>query len=140
MRFLSTSIIRFNPAIVKRTAQMRIAAAALLYFMLLYFIIFLHFNSSASFQQDVEPESFPCTFNSNKTDTYMSPWVDFHCSSCYWTLCLDLQLVSCQLSLIVTGGLSPVIDSCPGLVNKCKLVNKWHERQQDVENYSEKEK
>lgn len=48
----------------------------------------------------------------------MSPWVDFHCSSCYWTLSVDLQLVSCQLSLIVTGDLGPFIDFCPELVNK----------------------
>lgn len=76
MRFPSTSVIHFNPESVKRTAQMGIASTALLYFMLLYFILFLHFNSSASFQQDVEPESFPCTFNikSRLTPLFLLGW------------------------------------------------------------------
>lgn len=75
MRFLSTSIIHFNPAIVEGTAQMGIATTALLYFMLLYLIIFLHFNSSASFQRDVEPESFPYTFHSRLTPICLPGWI-----------------------------------------------------------------
>lgn len=76
MRFLNTSVTHSNPASVKRTAQMGIATTALLYFMLLHFILFSHFNSSASFQQDVEPESFPCTFNSKSrlTPVFLPGW------------------------------------------------------------------